>query len=444
MSRFNLAWLIVVPLAMLAAVSVSLTAPTQRNDKEYKLVRTVVDVLAEVDQHFVRPLDDEQKQKFVEDMVNGGLDRLDPYSQYMNPDEFRHFNAQTEGNFGGVGIQMGIDPRTGLPLVISPMVGTPAHEAGVLAGDIIVKIDDKPTESMRYNEVVRMIQGEPGTKVTLTVVHEGSRSTDSYTITRAMIEVPTVLGLTRKEENVREFEWFVDRASGIGYIRVIQFTEHTADDLKKAIERLEGEGMRALVLDLRDNPGGLLKSATDVSDLFLTSGRIVSTKDRNGSGKSWEARADGTVFEPAAQKPIAILINRFSASASEIVSAALQDHHRAVVVGERSYGKGSVQKIIKLGNEPPTALKLTTDTYWRPSGANMHRYPDSKESDEWGVKPNSGFEIVMKEDERLDYLRYKRNKDIIRKEKPKEPENPFTDRALDKAVEHLKAELGNR
>jgi carboxyl-terminal processing protease len=441
MSRFNLAWLIVVPLAMLAVVSLSFTAPTRQNDKEYKLVRTVVDVLAEVDQHFVRPLDDDQKQKLVEDMINGGLDRLDPYSQYMNPDDFRHFEAQTEGNFGGVGIQMGIDPRSGLPMVISPMVGTPAHEAGVLAGDVIVRIDEKPTESLRHTEVVRMIQGEPGTKVSLTVVHEGSRTTDTYTIVRAMIEVQTVLGLSRREDNAKEFEWFADKANGIGYIRLVQFTEHTADDLKKAVERLEGEGMRALVLDLRDNPGGLLKSATDVSDLFLTSGRIVSTRDRNGNGKSWEAKADGTLFEPAAQKPMAVLINKNSASASEIVAAALQDHHRAVIVGERSYGKGSVQKIIKLTGEPPTALKLTTDTYWRPSGANMHRYPDSKETDELGVKPNPGFEIAMKDDERLDYLRYKRNKDIVRKDKPKDPEKPFTDRALEKAVEHLKGEL---
>lgn len=442
MSRFNLAWLIAVPLAMLAGVSLSFTAPSRAPDKEYKLVRTVVDVLAEVDQHFVRPLDDDQKQKLVEDMINGGLDRLDPYSQYMNPEEFRQFNASTEGNFGGVGIHLGVDPRTGLLMVISPMVGTPAHEAGILAGDLIVKIDDKSTEGMRINDAVRLIQGEPGTKIALTVVHEGSRQTDTYTIARAMIEVQTVLGLTRREDNPKDFEWFVDRSTGIAYIRLIQFTEHTADDLKKAVERLDREGARGLVLDLRDNPGGLLKSAVQVSDLFLTSGLIVSTKDRHGAGKTEDAKVDGTVFEPAAERPMAVLINKNSASAAEIVAAALQDHKRAVVVGERSYGKGSVQKLIKLGGDPPAALKLTTDTYWRPSGENMHRYPDSKDTDAWGVKPTQGFEIVMKDEERIEYLRYKRNKDVIRKDKPKEPEKPFTDRALNKAVEHLKAELG--
>jgi len=441
MSRFNLAWLIAVPLAMLAGVSLSFTAPTRPHDKEYKLVRTLVDVLAEVDQHFVRPLNDEQREKLVEDMINGGLERLDPYSQYLNPDEYHQFEAQTEGNFAGVGIHLGVDPRTGYLMVISPMVGTPAHEAGILAGDIIVKIDDKPTEGLRMPEVVRLIQGEPGTPVRMTVIHEGSRQPETYTITRAMISVQTVLGLNRRADDPKEFDWFADRSNGIGYIRIIQFTEHTAADLKKAVERLQGEGMRALVIDLRDNPGGLLKSAVDVSDLFLTSGTIVSIKDRNGNGDTKTAKADGTLLEPAAEHPIAVLINRNSASAAEIVSAALQDNHRAVVVGERSYGKGSVQKIVKLGGNPPTALKLTTDTYWRPSGANIHRHPDMKESEEWGVKPNPGFEVVMTDVERLEYQRYKRNKDIVRKDKPKEPEKPYVDKALAKAVEYLKGEV---
>src|SRR5262245_14649927 len=440
MSRFNLAWLIAVPMALLAGVSLSFTAPSRERDKEYKLVRTVVDVLAEVDRHYVRPLDDKAREKLVEDMINGGLDRLDPYSQYLNADDLRQFEAQTEGNFGGVGIQLGIDPKTLLPMVISPMVGTPAHEAGILAGDIIVKIDDKPTEGMRHSEMIRSIQGEPGTQVTLTVVHEGARQPEAITITRAKIEVKTVLGFHRREDDPKEFDWFADRSTGIGYIRLVQFSEHTAEDLKRVVERLEGEGMRALVLDLRDNPGGLLKSAVAVSDQFLTEGKIVSIKDRNGNGETKTATSRGTLFEPAAEKPMAILINKNSASASEIVAAALQDHKRAVVVGERSYGKGSVQKIIQLGSDPPTALKLTTDTDWRPSGANIHRHPDSKDTDEWGVKPNSGFEIPMTDIERLEYLKYKRSKDIIRKVQ-KDPPGPYTDKALDKAVEYLKGEL---
>ena len=443
MSRYNLAWLIAVPVAMLVGVSLSFTAPSRDRDKEYKLVRTMVDVLAEVDQHYVRRLDDEQKQKLVEDMINGGLDRLDPYSQYLNGDEFRQFESQTEGNFGGVGIQLGLDPRSGLPMVISPMVGTPAYDAGILAGDVIVKIDDKSTDTLRHSDIIHMIQGEAGTKVTLTVVHDGSRQSEAITIVRAKIEVPTVLGLNRKPDDLKEFDWFADREHGIAYIRIVQFTEHTADDLKKALDQLEGEGMRGLIVDLRDNPGGLLKSAIAVSDLFLDGGRIVSTKDRNGNGESWDAKSDGYPYESAEKRPMAVLINKNSASASEIVSAALKDNNRAVIVGERSYGKGCVQKLFKLSGDPPTALKLTTDTYWRPSGVNMHRYPNSKATDDWGVKPNPGFEITMKDDERLEYLRYKRNKDIIRKDKPKEPAKPFVDRVLNKAVDYLKGKVKN-
>ena len=439
MSRYNLAWLIAVPMAVLTGAILSVAAPAKRADSEYKLVRTVVDVLAEVDQHYVRPLTDEQKEKLVEDMINGGLDRLDPYSQYMSADEYRQFNNQTKGDFGGVGIHLGQDPRTGMLMVISPMVGTPAHEAGVLAGDIIIKIDDKPTENMRHQEAVRMIQGEPGTPISLTVLHEGARTTDTFNIVRAKIEVPTVLGLTRKEDNLKEFDWFADRTTGIAYIRILQFAETTTADLKKVIERLQGEGMRGLVLDLRDNPGGLLTSAIEVSDLFLPGGKIiVSTRDRGGNGKTAEARESGTLLEPAAKHPIAVLINKQSASASEIVAAALQDNNRAVVVGERSFGKGSVQKVIQLGD---TALKLTTDTYWRPSEKNMHRYPDSKDTDDWGVKPSEGLEIKMDDAERLAYLKARRAKDIVGKMAPKEKDLAFVDRALDKAVEHLRAEL---
>lgn len=444
MSRFNLGFLLAVPLAMLAGLSLSYSAPNKDREREYRLIRTVVDVLAEVDQHFVKPLDDKAREKLVEDMINGGLERLDPYSQYMNPEELKQFEAHTEGNFGGVGINLGVDPKTGLLMVISPMVGTPAHDAGILAGDIILKINDRPTDAMPMGDIIKLIQGEPGTTLTMTVVHEGGKQGDTYTLTRAMIQVPSVLGLTRKPDNAKEWDWYADAGVGVAYVRVVQFSEHTTEDLKKAVQRLEAEGAKAIVLDLRDNPGGLLTSAVAVSDLFLNSGRIVSTKDRHGNGKTWDAKGDGTLFEPAAKKPIAVLVNKNSASASEIVAAALQDNKRAVVIGERSFGKGSVQKIIRLNGDPPAALKLTTDSYWRPSGANIHRHPDSKDTDEWGVKPDAGYEVVLKDDERLDYLRAKRNKDIIRgaNAKPKDGDKPFVDRVLDTAVAHLKKELG--
>src|SRR5262245_23451473 len=285
MSRWNLAWLISVPMVVALGFTLSYSAPSRDRDKDYQLVRLIVDVLAEIDQHYVKELKPEEKVKLIEDMINGGLERLDPYSSYFNADELKHFESQSEGNFGGVGIQLGIDPKTGALLVISPMVGTPAYEAGILAGDLIVKVNDQSAEGLRIADAVRQIQGEPGTPVSLTVLHEGSRETATYTMKRARIEIQTVLGYKRLEDDPKEWDWYADKDAGIGYIRLVQFNEHTASDLRKAVERLHKEGARALVLDLRDNPGGLLTSAIEVSDMFLTEGKIVSTRDRARRGR---------------------------------------------------------------------------------------------------------------------------------------------------------------
>ncbi|MCE9533451.1 MAG: S41 family peptidase [Planctomycetes bacterium] len=442
MSRWNLAWLITVPMMVLTGLVLSYAAPNRDKDKDYKLVKTIVDVLAEVDSKFYRDLNDDERKKLVENMINGGLERLDRYSTYMNDEELKQFESQTEGNFFGVGIQIGTDPKSGYLMVLSPMVGTPAYEAGILAGDTIIKIDDKSTENMRIGDAVKLIQGKEGTNVKLTVVHEGARESEAINITRARIEVYSVLGFKRKEEDPKQWDWFVE--DGIAYIRIVQFIDHTTADLRKAVEIAEQAGAKGIVLDLRDNPGGLLSSAIEVSDTFLTEGAIVSTRDRNNRGRKWDAKEDGTLFKG---KPIAVLINKNSASASEIVSAALQDNKRAVIVGDRSFGKGSVQKIIKLETTPATALKLTTDTYWRPSGVNIHRKEDADEKDDWGVRPDKGYEVVLKPEEHLEYMKFRRSRDMVKgknvpKEEPKKDEKkeaaPFRDRALDAAVEYLK------
>jgi carboxyl-terminal processing protease len=211
---------------------------------------------------------------------------------------------------------------------------------------------------------------------------------------------------------------------------------------------LQRDGCRGLILDLRNNPGGLLRAAVEISNLFLTDGRIVSTKGRNHKEEVFDAKPEGSLMVPAARYPLAVLVNRYSASASEIVSAALQDNGRAVIVGERSYGKGSVQNIIPLEKDT-SALKLTTASYWRPSGKNIHRFPDSKEEDEWGVRPSEGFEVAMKDEERLEYLLWRSDRDIVRtKPKPQETDKPekkpFHDRVLEKAAEHIKGEIAKK
>lgn len=444
MSRWNLAWLTAVPMLVLTGFVLSEAAPSRDRDRDYKLVKTIVDVLAEVDTHYVRELNDDQKKKLVEDMINGGLEKLDRYSTYMNPEELKQFETQTEGNFFGVGIQLGTDPKTGLLMVISPMVGTPAYEAGILAGDLITKIDDKSTEGLRVTDAVKLIQGKEGTQVKLTVFHEGAKEAQTIPITRAKIEIFSVLGAKRQDDDPKQWDWFVE--DGIAYIRMVQFIDHTTDNLRQAVLAAEKSGAKALVLDLRDNPGGLLSAAIEVSDMFLTEGNIVSTRDRNNRGRKWDAKDEGTLFKG---KPMAVLVNKNSASASEIVAAALQDNKRATIVGERSFGKGSVQKIIKMNTDPPTALKLTTDSYWRPSGVNIHRHEDAKDTDEWGVSPNNGFEVPLKDEERLEYLKYRRARDLVKGKNPpkeelkeeKKDEKQFRDRVLDRAVEHLKTQV---
>jgi carboxyl-terminal processing protease len=317
------------------------------------------------------------------------------------------------------------------------MVGTPAYEAGVLAGDTIVKIDGKKTDNMRIDEAVDLIQGDPDSLITLTVVHDGGKEPVEIPIRRAIIKVQSVLGDKRKEN--KEWDYFLDQNSKIGYLRISSFSETASAEVKDVIVNLQKEGVKGLILDLRNNPGGLLKAAVEISDMFLSEGKIVSTRGRNQQEEVMEARPEGTMFLPPEKYPIAVLINRNSASASEILAAALQDHNRAVVIGERSYGKGSVQNIIDLENKS-SALKLTTASYWRPSGKNIHRFPDSKETDEWGVKPNPDYEIILKDEERLELLLDRSDKDVVRVKKPdakKSEKKPFVDRVLEKAVEYI-------
>jgi carboxyl-terminal processing protease len=458
MPRRNLAWLLGVVSLTLLGAAVLYSAPTREKDKDYEMVRLMVDTLHEVRERYVTPVDEEREKKLVADMIKGGLERLDPHSTYIDPEEYKQFTKTSKGKFGGIGVHVGADPQTRNQLtVISPMPGTPAYKAGVLAGDVVLKIDGKATEQMRLNEAVDMIQGNPGQKITLTVRHEGAAEPIELTMAREEIHVPSVLGDVRRADDPMQWDYMLDKANKIGYIRLTNFGETTAAETRQAVEQLEKEGVRGLIIDLRNNPGGLLQSAVEICDLFLEKGAIVSTRGRNHEEKTWEAKPEGTLLLPANKHPMAVLVNRFSASASEIVSACLQDHQRATVVGERSYGKGSVQNIIMMEHST-SALKLTTASYWRPSGKNIHRFPDRKDfeaahidPDEWGVKPDEGFEVPMKDTERYEYLVYRSDHDIVRegkKEEKKEPvksekekKPPFVDRVLQKAIERVKGQI---
>ncbi|MBY0528336.1 MAG: S41 family peptidase [Gemmataceae bacterium] len=451
MSRWNLAWLIGIPCVAMLGLTLSYSAPPREKDKDYEMVRLLVDVLDEVDRNYVRELDPDAKRKLVEDMINGGLDHLDPHSSFMNPKEYKAFNTQSKGKFGGIGIQISTDRGSGQLQVISPMPGTPAYKAGIRAGDIITKIDGKATDNLRLSDAVELIQGDKGQKITLTVIHEGSKEAVDIEMARDIIDVQTVMGDLRMPDNPEEWDWIIDKENKIAYIRLIAFNENTTADLKRTLDQLKKDGVKGIVLDLRHNPGGLLQSAVEISNLFLTEGRIVSTKGRNQKERIYDASADKGLMVPAKDYPLVILVNKFSASASEIVSACLQDHKRAVIIGERSYGKGSVQNILKLENDN-SAVKLTTASYWRPSGKNIHRFPDAKDTDEWGVKPTPGFEVPLKDEERVDYLVYRRDRDIVQGKPGSPPVKPkldkngkekkeFVDRVLEKAKEYLRGEI---
>jgi carboxyl-terminal processing protease len=262
-------------------------------------------------------------------------------------------------------------------------------------------------------------------------LHQGGNKVEQLSVTRAIIHVSTVLGDSYKGDDT--WNYFIDPEKKIAYIRLTAFSRDTTKELRTAMEEISKQGLKGLILDLRFNPGGLLTAATEISDMFLEEGKIVSTKGRNTPEKTWNAKKADTY----AGFPMAILVNRYSASASEIVSAALQDHGRAVIVGERTWGKGSVQNVIEL-ESGRSLLKLTTASYHRPSGKNIHRFPGAAETEEWGVMPDKDYDVKFTGDEMTKYLDHRRKKDVLTKEPIK---SDFVDKQLAKAVEFVEGKL---
>lgn len=370
-------------------------------DEEYELYQVFADTLDQVERNYVKKVD---RRELMEAAIHGILGKLDPYSNYISPDDLSRFKTSVEQQFGGIGIQITIDHEQ--LKVLSPIVGSPAYKAGLQAGDAIVEIEGKSTDGITLDDAVRKLKGEAGSSVTMTIVHPGSGKREPVTIKREIIHMDTVMGDLRKDSGAWDF--MLDKDHHIGYVRITAFSRETAHELKRALEDLKSQGLKGLIVDLRFNPGGLLTSAIEISDMFISEGRIVSTKGRNTPQRTWDATKEGT-YEGF---PVAVLVNRYSASASEIFSACLQDHHRAVIIGERTWGKGSVQNVIELENGK-SALKLTTASYQRPSGKNIHRFPDAKESDEWGVMPDKGYDMRLPDRELADLMKYRRERDIF-------------------------------
>ncbi|MBA2408925.1 MAG: S41 family peptidase [Gammaproteobacteria bacterium] len=313
-------------------------------------LRSFTDVYARIKQDYVVEVGD---KKLLENAIRGMLAGLDPHSAYLNKEEFRELQIGTTGEFGGLGIEVGME--NGFVKVISPIDDTPAQRAGVKAGDLIVRLDDKPVEGMSLNDAVDLMRGRKGTDITLTIIREGVDKPLVLSITRAIIRVKSV------KSRILE--------PGFGYVRVTNFQAKTTESLISAVEQMveDNDGALAgLVLDLRNNPGGVLTGAVGVSDAFLDDGLIAYTEGRSEDSVLRYSASSGDVIDDA---PMVVLINGGSASASEIVAGALQDHERAVIMGNKSFGKGSVQTILPLGTD--AALKLTTARYYTPSGRSI-------------------------------------------------------------------------
>ncbi|MEJ2179736.1 MAG: S41 family peptidase [Gammaproteobacteria bacterium] len=313
-------------------------------------LRSLTEVFGRIKQDFVEPVTD---KTLLENAIRGMLSGLDPHSTYLDAEGYKDLQVGTTGEFGGLGIEVGMED--GFVKVISPIDDTPAQRAGVQAGDLIVRLDSKPVKGMTLHQAVNIMRGKVGTDIVLTIVREGEDKPLEITITRDTIKVQSVKGRVLED--------------GFGYVRISQFQSHTGENLAKQIGKIREESkgkISGLILDLRNNPGGVLNAAVEVSDAFLEKGLIVYTQGRIPDS---ELKFSATPNELIDGAPMIVLVNGGSASASEIVAGALQDHKRAIIMGTQTFGKGSVQTILPLKNN--TALKLTTARYYTPSGRSI-------------------------------------------------------------------------
>ncbi len=313
-------------------------------------LRTFAEIFGRIKQDYVEPVDD---KKLLEYAIRGMVSGLDPHSSYLDADDYKDLQAGTSGKFGGLGIEVGLE--NGFVKVISPIDDTPAQRAGVKAGDLIIRLDEKPVKGMGLSEAVKLMRGEPGTSITLTIMREQVEKPLKITLKRDIIKVASVKSRTLEP--------------GFGYIRISNFQSRTADDMNKAVADIKAKAkgkLSGLILDLRNNPGGVLNGAVDVSDAFITRGKIVYTEGKTAGSKYSFYAKPGDILQGA---PLVVLVNEGSASASEIVAGALQDQKRALIMGSRTFGKGSVQSVIPVTKD--TAIKLTTARYFTPSGRSI-------------------------------------------------------------------------
>ena len=381
----------------------SLRAADQDDDSGYSQIAIFAKAVQLIRQDYV----DGNKTSYhdlITAALKGMLGSLDPHSQFMDPNDFRDMQEDTRSRFNGLGIEVAI--KNGLPTIVTPMEDTPAARAGILSGDQILKINSTSTDKMDLQDVINHLRGAPGQKITLTILRPSTKEVKDYPLERAEIKVQSVKG-------ARLLDAELSGSFKIAYVRLIQFNEPTADELSKALDDLQKQGMQALILDLRNNPGGLLNSAVDVCAQFLPPNtKVVSTQGRVASQQR-EYTTSG-VPKDRPNFPMAVLVNEGSASGAEIVCGALKDLHRAIVVGETTFGKGSVQNVMQLPDG--SALRFTTAKYYTPSKQVIHGN---------GVAPNIRVPMSVEQERQLfaarssgDTIRPDEDKDFIKKMDP--------------------------
>lgn len=339
-----------------------------------------------IEQEYVEKPD---REKLYQAAMKGMIDSLDPYSGYIPAESLKPFQAIFDQEFGGLGISLDGPPRRDRLVVVATLYDSPAFRAGIKPGDVILKVGDNETESSTVENASKYLRGPEGTEVQLTLERSSEPSPIVVKVTRARIEVESVIGDRRRMDG--RWEYLLEDDPRIAYMRLELFGEKTTQELRRALASVK-DSCKGVIIDLRDNSGGLLRSATEICDLFLDDGDVVSTRGRDARIDEQYTASIGT--DIASDVPIAILVNENSASASEIVAACLQDRKRAIVVGKRSYGKGSVQNVIPL-DAGRAAMRLTTAYYFPPSGRMIHRKSENQKTGVWGVDPDDGCEVSM-------------------------------------------------
>ncbi len=377
---------LLVALAVVVLIALSAAPAASKKEDHVGDFEVLAHIVKEIEDNYVTKVD---SQGLFYGALRGMVSVLDPHSTFIEPDEMSDLRLRIHGKFGGLGIEISI--ADGWLTVVTPIEGSPAHKAGVAAGDKIIAIDGATTKNITLREAVNTLRGKPGTKVTIRVVHSWAPTApEDISVERALIKVESVRGFERGADN--QWKYMIDEEKKIGYVRLAAFQENSAASVREVMDELVKQNVAALVLDLRFNPGGVLKGAVEICDMFIRKGIIVETRGRLPSENyPFRAKVEGTLPD----FPMAILINEGSASASEIVSGCLQDHKRATIVGERSFGKGSVQRVKSVeqivqehkkgrgwGGYPESeflksGLKLTTARYYTPSGRTFDREYDS-------------------------------------------------------------------